>query len=392
MTAPQAPLRMPALPVAPLTAAGPTEHLALLAAVAIGLVVFLVVTVLAVPAQPSASSPSPSPTIDGPHLIAAHRLVTDTVPGGGQVVTQAFDSMRIVSSTGATSDFALKGVAVGTPAFDGVSRVVYWSRPSLASGSYRLVVWDATTGQERVVFTLSDEGISGDPLWSADGGSLIVNTRTADGERVRLNRVEVNTAAVTLLSETRTADALSPIYADDAIVVGLRGQTYVVLDARTGRKSSETPMRAPRATEFVASRSGIVLELVRAFEGESGPLRIWRVSDPGATVGTIDERGITTPLYWSATAEVVYVRGLTIYAFNPTTGGARVLAAFAPSTGALSLVGFTRGGDSLMVRIGDRFRALKMLAPSNPPFDLQLGPFEDFVLSPSAFEPIGVAP
>jgi hypothetical protein len=348
-------------------------------------------------ASQATATPSAVPTVaaSGPHLIAAHRIVTDSVPGGGAVVTQAFDSFRVVSATGVASDSMISGVAVGTPVFDGASRVAYWARTSLSSGAHRLMVWDTTTRQERVLLSLGAEGIAGDPLWTSDGRSLIVSVRNAAGDRVRLTRVDAETAVVTLLSETSVADALGPIYADDAIVVGLRAQgAYVVLDARTGKQSSATPLRMPRATEFIAGRSGVVLELVRAFEGESGPLRIWRASNPGVTVATIDERGITTPLYWPATGEVVYVRGHTVYAFSPTAAATRVLAVFAPQVEAPWLVGFNSSGDSLVIRNGDRFRALKVLPPQNPPFDLQIGRPEDlgFVLNPSLFESIGVGP
>jgi hypothetical protein len=333
----------------------------------------------------------------GPYLVAAHRLVTDTVPGGGAVVTQAFDSFRVVSATGVASDSTISGVAVGTPVFDGTSRVAYWARTSVSSGAYRLTVWDVTTRQERVLLSLGAEGIAGDPLWSSDGRSLIVSIRTAAGDRVHLTRVDATTAATTVLSEASVADAVTSIYADDAILVGLRAQSYVVLDAQTGKQMSETPLRMPRATEFIASRSGVVLELVRQFEGESGPLRIWRASNPGVTIATIDERAITTPLYWPATGEVVYVRGQGVYAFNPGTGATRILGVFAPQVEAPRLLGFSTSGDSLMVRTGDRFRALKLLMPQKilPPLDdLQVGRPEDlgFVLDPSLFESIGVGP
>jgi hypothetical protein len=396
LAAPQAQIALDPLPI-PAPARNQGKRLALAGLLAILVLVLLVsITATVVPAGPSAASPSPGAGLPSPYLITAHRLVTDTVPGGGAVVTQAFDSFHVVSSTGVARDSTINGVGVGRPAFDDVSRVAYWARTSLTSGAYRLTVWDATSQQERVMLTLGSEGIAGDPLWTADGRSLIVSIRTAAGDRVRLTRIDATTAAVTLVSETSPADAVGAIYADDAIIVGLRAQAYVVLDARSGKQSTETPMRQPRAAEFIASRSGVVLELVRPFEAESGPLRIWRVSNPGAVLATIDERGITTPLYWPATGEVAYARGHTMYAFNPTAGTTRVLAVLAPQLEAPWLVGFNSSGDSLIFRSGDRFKALKVLPPRDPPVfdDLQVGRPEDlgFVLNPSLYEAIGVGP
>jgi hypothetical protein len=359
----------------------------------IALVVIVAITVSVLPGQPSASSPSPGPTGLGPYMVAAHRLVTGTVPGGGDVVTQAFDSFRLISASGVARDSVINGVALGTPAFDGVSRVAYWARTSLTSGAYRLTIWDATSQQERVILALGDEGIAGAPLWTADARALIVSTRAAAGDQVRLLRVDASGAATTVLSETPPTGAVAPIYADDSIVVGIQGGSLVVLDARTGQPLSTALLRESQPRDFTVSRSGVVLELVRAFEGASGPLRIWRVANPGAIVATIEERGITTPVYWGATSEVVYARGLNIYAFNLSAQATRVLATFSE---APSLVGFNTDGDRLIVRTGDRFRVLerkKVVVHSVLDVaELQVREDLGFVLNPSLFEPIGVGP
>lgn len=338
-------------------------------------------------AEPQATPPltSASPAEGrGPHLLLAHRLVLDTVPGGGPVVTQAFDSFRVLSADGIAKNSVISGVAIGTPTFDGVSRVAYWARTSLASGDHRLTVWDATTQQERVILTLGDERPAGDPLWTADGRALIVSTQTSASDRIRVIRVDATGAASKVLSDARPESAIRPVYGDDSIIVGLRGQAYVVLDARTGQQVSEAPLRSPTATDFNGSRPGLVVELVRTFEGESGPLRIWRVADPGTTVATVDERGITTPLYWPGLSEVVYVRDKSIYAIDFVTGATRLLASLSD---APALVGFNAVGDRLIVRTGNAFSVFERVGNQ-----LRARPDLGFVFDPSLLELVGVAP
>jgi hypothetical protein len=304
--------------------------------------------------QPVAASPSVSPptTEARPYLLLAHRAVIDTGPGGTPiVVTQAFDAFRILAADGSRTDHALSGVAVGSPAFDGASRVAYWSRTTVNSGTYRLAVWSVTTRQERTLLTLADEAPSGDPVWTADGRAVIAATRTAAGDHVRMLRVDAAGAGSTVVADTPAAVAIGPIYADESVIVGLRAQSYVVLDARTGQVRSETPVRQPRASEFIATRAGTVAELVRTFEAEPGPLRIWAAASPDKTLAAVEQRGIDTPLFWPGRSEVVFVRGTTVDAIDYLSGATRTVV---DGSDSVRLLAFDISGDLLAVQTGNR--------------------------------------
>lgn len=336
--------------------------------------------------QPVAASPSVSPPAApaGLYLLVAHRAVLDTGPGGTPtVVTQAFDAFRILASDGSQTDHALSGVAVGTPAFDGASQVAYWSRTAVNSGTYRLAVWSVTTRQERTLLTLTDASPNGDPMWTADGRAVIAVTRTAAGDHVRMLRVDAAGASSDVVADTSAATALAPIYADDSVIVGLRAQTYVVLDARTGQVTSETPVRQPRASDFIATRTGMVLELVRTFESGAGPLRIWQVTSPSRTLATVEQRGVETPLFWPGRSEAIFVRGAAVDAIDYQSGATRTVMTFPDS---VRLVAFDRSGDVLVIRAGNGFTALERSAA-----DLRVRADVRFAeASADLFEPIGV--
>jgi hypothetical protein len=386
LATPQARIDLPHLAVdtaAPPYRRNPWSVAGVTAAVAALLVVVIIASVQ--PRAPTSGSPSRERSGDaGPHLLLAHRAVLDTVPGGGSVVTEAFDSFRILSTDGAAADAAISGVAIGRPAFDGQGRLAYWGRTSLTSGAYRLTIWDANTQQERTILTLADERPAGEVLWTADGRALIALTQTASGDRFRMIRIDAIAPAPVsnVLSETTAEGQITPLYADEAIVVGVSARSYVVLDGRTGQTVREVPLRSPRAGQFTASRSGFALELVRTFEAEAGPLRIWRVTDPSTTIASVEELGISTPLVWPGRAEVVYVRGNQIYAMDLASGAKRVLASL-PETPVL--IGFSPAGDELVVRVGNAFRAFAVAGDQ-----LQSRPNSIPVVDPSLFEPVGV--
>jgi hypothetical protein len=351
-------------------------------AAAVAAIVIVVITVSMQPSAPTGGSPSRGRAGAGPHLLLAHRAVLDTVPGGGPVVTEAFDSFRILSADGAITDSAISGIAM-MPAFDGEGRLAYWARTSLTSGAYRLTIWDANTQQERTILTLADERPAGEVLWTADGRALIALTQTASGDRFRMIRIDaIAPAPSKVLRETTAEGQIAPLYADESIVVGVSARSYVILDGGTGQTVREVPLRSPRAGQFTTSRSGFALELVRTFEADAGPLRIWRVTDPSTTIAIVEERGITTPLVWPGRDEVAYVRDNQIYAIDLASGAKRVLASL-PETPVL--IGFNPAGDELIIRIGNAFRLFAVAGDQ-----LQARPNSIPVVDPSLFEPVGV--
>jgi hypothetical protein len=358
----------------------------LLAAVALGIVATLFATSVLSDPGPSRVAASPSPTgasaAASVRLVTAHRAVLDTGPGGmPTVVTQAFDAFSILAPDGTSTNYRVAGVALGTPAFDRRGRVAYWARTSLESGAYRLAVWDLATRQERTLLTLADERPAGEPVWTSDGRALVAASKAAD--RTRLLRLTVDGTASAVITD-RTPDGLILVYADDAIVVGFHFGTYVVLDARSGQTTRQTPMRQPPASVMTANEDGTVWELVRPFEGETGPLRVWRVADSAKTLATIEQRGVETPLFWPGRTEIVFVRGNNVYSLNYATGATRELLTFSD---APRLVAFDPTGTILMVRPGSGFAAFEHAGDGfNERKDLR------FVsVSSDLYEPLGLA-
>jgi hypothetical protein len=292
-------------------------------------------------AAPSTATPSTgTPTAAGPRVVFLHPVVLDTVPGGGAIRTSAYDSFEVLAPGGTRQSHSIAGVAVGTPVFDGRDRVAYWRRGSITppsaavSGPYEVVVWDIRADRERVLLTLQDERSNGELLWSADRKSLVVPTHTATGStsssQNRLILLEVDTGAMRVLHRSSDDASLGPLFADAQVVVGVRGNSYVVLDATSGAVRTQAPVRVPtsflqQSAQFATSPDGNVLELHRRFESEAGPLWVWSASDPGTDLVKVDERGISDPIFWPGRSEVVFSGARGISAVDYGSGRTRQL-------------------------------------------------------------------
>ena len=325
---------------------------------------------------PSASASSSAAAATAPGVVFARSVVLDWVPGGGAVTTSAYDSFEIVTPGGASLRREVAGVAIGTPVFDGRARVAYWRRASITrtplgfSGPYEVVVWDIRADQERVLLTLvrTDEGSGGDLRWSADAKSLIVPTRTVrtGGGESRVLLVDVGSGATRVLQVASPDAIIAPIHVDAQIIVGVGRSSFVVLDAVSGAVRSQTPLRTPTAflgesAHYAISPDGMVLELVRTFEQEAGPLRVWNVHDPATVVAKVDERGVNDPRFWPGRTEIVFSGPTGFAALDYRTGRTRPLAGSrawieaVDSGGRFALVR-SDVGLQIVERVGDELR------------------------------------
>jgi hypothetical protein len=345
---------------------------------AVALVVFAIASIVLRPdASVATGSPSIAPPITiVPRILYAHHVVLDTVPGGGAVTTDAYDSFEIETAGRPRQTHAIAGAATGTPVFDGRGRVAYWRVPSMTrsleiAGPFDLVVWDIGTDRDRVLLTLRDEGPGGALLWSADGKSLLVPTRarpaTGRDTLARLLVIDADSGATRVLGAP-AVQPVAPIFADAQIVAGVRSGSYVVLNAITGAVHTQTAMRVPGTpmgeyATLASSPDGTVLELLQRFESDAGPLWVWNARDPGRDVAKVDERAISDPIFWPGRTEVVFSRARGLMALDYRSGQTRPLVS--PSdvhvlavedSGRFALVR-TGAGDQLFERIGDDLRA-----------------------------------
>jgi hypothetical protein len=357
-----------------------------LAAAAVGVFALIVVGAAVLSGRvtfPVSASPTASASLVGlsPRLLLAHRAVIDVGPGGTPtVVTQAFDAFSILSPDGRAANYPISGVAIGTPKYDGQGHIAYWARAGVGTAEYRLAVWEAATNQERTLLTLRNETPGGDPTWTSDTRALIVAIKAPAGDQVRLLRVNTDGTGSAVISDA--APGVGVVYADDAVIVGIRGGNYVVLDARGGQ-TIRAKLRQPVASDLGANQGGVVWELVRPFESESGPLRIWRASDPTVTLASVDHRGVETPVFWPGRSEVVFARGTGVYAVDYNTGASRELLSLPE---APRLVGFDPTGSVLVVRHGTSFLTFERSGDGlRPRTDLQFA-----AISTDVYEPMGV--
>lgn len=115
--------------------------------------------------------------------------------------------------------------------------------------------------------------------------------------------------------------------------------------------------------EYASSPDGTVLELLRRFESDAGPLRIWNVRDPGTDVAKVDERGINDPTFWPGRTEVVFSGPTGLVTVDYRSGRTRPLVS---PPGVTFLVAVESGGQFALVRnagfqiferIGDELKA-----------------------------------
>jgi hypothetical protein len=330
-------------------------------------------------APSTAAPPTATPIADAPRVIFTRSVVLGGVPGGGLITTTAYDAFVILSAGRPSQSHTIAGVAVGTPVFDGRDRVAYWRRGSITppsaavSGGYEVVVWDVRTDRERVLLTLTDERSNGELLWAADRKSLVVSTRTAPGStssiQNRLIIVDADTGAVRVLHVSSGDASVGPLFADAQVVVGVRGNSYIVLDATSGAVRTQTPMRVPtsflmQSAELASGNHGNVVELHRRYESEAGPLWIWNVRDPGTDVAKVDERGIWDPIFWPGRTEVVFSGATGLMAVDYHTGLTRqllsspgVLRIVAVETSGRFALGQTQSALQIYERTGDDLKA-----------------------------------
>jgi hypothetical protein len=348
-------------------------------AAAAALVAFAIASIVLRPEAPVATgSPSIAPPITiVPRILYAHHVVLETVPGGGAVTTDAYDSFEIETAGRARQTHAIAGVTAGTPIFDGRGRVAYWRVPSMTrsleiAGPFDLVVWDIGTDRDRVLLTLRDEGPGGSVFWTADGKSLLVPTRarpaTGRDTLARLLVIDADSGATRVLG-TPAVEAVAPIFADARIVAGIRGGSYVVLDATTGAVRTQTAMRVPGTppmgeyTNLASSPDGTVFELLRRFESDAGPLWVWNARDPSMDVAKVDGRGISNPIFWPGRTELVFSRARELIALDYRSGQTRSLVAprdtnvLAVDAGGRFALLQADSGNQLYERIGDELRA-----------------------------------
>jgi hypothetical protein len=330
------------------------------------------------PTPSAAISPSAAPIADTPRAVFTRSVVVGGVPGGGLMTTQAYDALVILAAGRPNQSHGIAGVAVGTPVFDGRDRVAYWrvasitTTPFAHSGPFEVVVMDLRAGRERVLLSLADERSNGELLWSADAKSLVVSTRTAPGStssvRNRLIVADVDTGAVRLHVSSGDA-SIGPLFADAQVVVAVRGSSYVVLDATSGLVRGQTPLRVATSflqqhAEFTSSPDGKVVELLRRFENEAGPLWIWNVRDPGTDIAKVDQRGIWDPIFWPGRTEFVFSHATGLMAVDYRTGLTRQLVSspgvhriVAVETSGRFALGQTQSALQIYERTGDDLKA-----------------------------------
>jgi hypothetical protein len=359
---------------------------ALAAAVAGAFVALTIVTAgiraeppVVTPTPSAAISPSAAPIADAPRAVFRRSVVVGGVPGGGLMTTQAYDAFVILAAGRPAQSHLIAGVALGTPVFDGRDRVAYWrvasitTTPFAQSGPFEVVVMDVLAGRERVLLSLADERSNGELRWSADRRSLVISTRTAPGStssiQNRLIVADTDNGAVRVLHVSSGDASVSPLFADAQVVVGVRGNSYIVLDATSGAVRTQMPIRVPSAflqqwAEFSSNAEGNVVELHRRYESEAGPLWIWNVRDPRTDIAKIDQRGIWDPIFWPGRSEVVFSGATGLTALDYRTGLTRQLVSppdvhriVAIESGGRHALGQTESGLRIFERIGDDLKA-----------------------------------
>jgi hypothetical protein len=164
-------------------------------------------------------------------------------------------------------------------------------------------------------------------------------------------------------------DAVAPVFADAQIVAGVRDRSYLILDAVSGAVRTQAAMRVQGTpmgeyADLASTSDGTMLELLRRFESEAGPLWIWNVRDSGKDIAKVDERGINDPIFWPGRTEIAFTRSSGLAVVDYRSGRTRplvsppvriVVVAVEPG-GRFALV---RGDTGLQIveRVDDELRA-----------------------------------
>lgn len=330
------------------------------------------------PPSGGVSTASRTPTAVQPRVVFARAVVLDTVPGGGAVMTSAYESFEVITAGGATQSHPVAGVAVGMPTFNGADRIAYWRRGSIMrstlalSGPYEIVVMDIGAGKERVLLTLKDERSNGEMLWSADRKSLLVPVRMAPSatsqRQNQLLLIDTDSGAARTLHVSSGDASIGPIFADANVLVGIRGSSYVVLDLTSGATRTEAPIRVSgsfngESSHIAGNSDGTVVELLRRYESDGGPLWIWNARDPSVDIVKVDKRGISDPIFWPGRTEVVYSSATGLAVVDYRVGVTRALHApaavhrvVAVDLGGRFALVMSEFGLRILERVGDELR------------------------------------
>jgi hypothetical protein len=104
----------------------------------------------------------------------------------------------------------------------------------------------------------------------------------------------------------------------------------VILDAVSGAVRTQAAMRVQGTpmgeyADLASTSDGTMLELLRRFENEAGPLWIWNARDPGKDIAKVDERGINDPIFWPGRTEVAFTSSSGLAVIDYRSGRTRPL-------------------------------------------------------------------
>lgn len=119
-------------------------------------------------------------------------VLAATVDGRGRVVAAN-------PSTGRLTDIGSAAATSRDPAPSPVDgRVAFVQTASAFGDDYRLVVWDARTGEAAELFAGTGDGgsVAGTPAWAPDGRSIVVTVRREDGKYALLRLADDDSGQV----------------------------------------------------------------------------------------------------------------------------------------------------------------------------------------------------
>lgn len=298
------------------------------------------------PTVVATATASPSDSKEPPvSVLVVRPKVLDQIPGGGSVVTSAFDRLEVRSLTGdLILAHRIDGIGVGSPSFDGASRVAYWRKTSMGDPRWDLMVWDTRSRTSRSLLTLNSGRPEG-PVWSAERDRLVFAIRGEQGGGARLVIADVASGRLTDLLRRSTVP--SPVYADQGIVVGVAGQAYEVFRVDDGSVVNKTTIKSYGA--MGASRDGVLFGLTTRFEAPSGPLELWNAEEPSRPIASVPNRGLDAPIFRPSSTEVVFTTGKDLRALDYRSAVVRTLFS-ASGDGTAVAVAFDETGRYLLVR------------------------------------------
>lgn len=334
---------------------------------------FAVVIALATAATSCAPSVSTRPAVNtaaaiGPRFLIGEHSITGAVPGGGLVFTSSYARFVLRDATGAQilgHDAVGTGVGrgpdalggVGTPAFDAVHRLAYWSRSDAAGApAFQLRVWDIDTDVDKAVTSVSTRIAYGGPVWSASG-ALVYATATAATSATRdveLHTVDAAGVDRTILRAPFGASAIAPAWAQGDRVGGLAGHEYQVLATNSGQVVGQYDFGTV-AVELSAG-DDVVVAIGRPFESAPGPIKVLRAADASRLAEhAID--GLTGAVARPGRTQIVIGHGNDLELFDYATATSRVVLHRA---GAVIPIVATSRGRSALIRSGTGYELVDL--------------------------------